>query len=345
MSKRFAQVRVFAGAGVLVVAVAVVVGAFVFGILPLPEHAALGPDRIAFVSDRDGDDEIYVMNADGGGVVQLTDNDFSDIHPTWSSDGGRIAFASDRGNDVQKYDIYVMNADGRGVEQLTDDCSNGHLAWSPGGNRIAFVSRGDIYVMNADGSGVEQLTGNPPESCSYLFLSDRDGEAAYYIRNADGSVEPYELNWESWYRKSNYTGPKWSPDGNRIALSLRRDGEFGVYVMNADGSGLEEIAGNDEALIGGVGWSPDGDRLAFGAVLGYDDHAEIYVVNADGSGLWPLTGNEHEDYLPAWSPDGGRIAFVSDRDGDLGVYVMYADGSGVERLGDGYNPAWSPLLD
>ena len=305
--------------------------------------------RIAFVSNRDGDDEIYVMNADGSGLVQLTENDSDDRDPAWSPDGSRIAFASDRGNDVQKYDIYVMNADGSGVEQLTDGCSNGNPAWTPDGDRIAFVSRGDIYVMNVDGSGVEQLTGTPPESCAYLFLSDRDGEAAWYIRNADGSVEPYELDWDSWFTNAVYAGPDWSPDGSRIALRSRRDGQFGVYVMNADGSGLEELSANDVTFVRGVGWSPDGDRVAFGAVSGYYDDAEIYVVNVDGSGVVPLTDNEQHDFMPTWSPDGGRIAFSSDSDGVLdgltGLYVMNADGSAVTRLTDGYYAAWSPLLE
>ncbi len=359
--------------------VVIMVGAFALGMLPLFGDAAVEPalvaDRIAFVSDRDGDEEIYVMNADGSGVEQLTFNDSDDRYPAWSPDGSRIVFASERENDADMYDIYVMNADGSGVEQLTDDCSNYAPAWSPDGDRIAFTSRGNIYVMNADGSGVELLMGTSRDSCAQVFVSDRDGEAAWYIRNADGSVEPYELDGDSWYRSSVYAGPEWSPDGSRIALRTRLEAEFGVYVMNADGSGLEELSPNDVTLVGRVGWSPDGDRVVFGATFGYGDDGEIYVVNVDGSSVVPLTDNEQEDYWPAWSPDGSRIAFVSERDGDTGIYVMNADGidvmndgiyvkydyifgenadgSGVERLdgsgavrlSEGGYPAWSPLLD
>ena len=347
MNRRFLQWRWLPGVGLLVV-VAVVVGAFEFGIWPFSGYAAVespfGSGRIAFVSDRDGDDEIYVMNADGSGVEQLTFNDSVDGDPAWSPDGGRIVFVSDRDGDADVYDIYVMNADGSGVEQITDGCGNGAPVWSPDGDRIAFTSLGDVFVMYSDGTGVVQLTGNPHESCVSLFFSDRDGdgENELYVRKADGSVELFtdygSMDWDSadWL-------PSWSADGGRIIFQSHRDGDFDIYVMNADGSGVESLTENDD-----VDWwpslSPDGGRIAF--VSNRDVYyGEIYLMNMDGTGVERLTENEHTDYWPAWSPDGGRIAFVSDRDGDWGIFVMNADGSGVVRLGEGRSPAWSPLLE
>src|SRR6185503_13314557 len=79
-------------------------------------QAANGPGRIAFTSNRDGNDEIYVMNADGTGVVRLTNDPAIDQQPAWSPDGSRIAFVSNRGG---KFDTYLMNADGTGVTRLT----------------------------------------------------------------------------------------------------------------------------------------------------------------------------------------------------------------------------------
>ena len=110
-------------------------------------------DLIAFNSDRDGDWEIFVMNADGTDVRQLTNND-DDGSPAWSPDGERIAFISTRDGD---YEIFVMNADGTEVRQLTDnDDGDYQPSWSPDGERIAFASNrnGDweIFVMNADGT-------------------------------------------------------------------------------------------------------------------------------------------------------------------------------------------------
>jgi len=119
--------------------------------------------QIAFTSDRDGDSNIYVMDADGGNVRQLTDDPKQDVDPAWSPDGTRIAFDSDRDGDD---DIYVMGADGGNVQQLTDDPPwDWDPAWSPDGTRIAFNSDRDgdwdIYVMDADGGNVLQLTDDP----------------------------------------------------------------------------------------------------------------------------------------------------------------------------------------
>ena len=344
----------------LVIAV-VIVGAFLLRMFALSGDAgsldgdpassdgevapAYGPGRIAFYSERDGDREIYVINADGSGVVQLTDNDSDERDPEWSPDGNRIMFVSDRDNDVEMYDIYVMNADGSGVEQLTDGCSNRSPAWSPDGDRIAFDSRADIYVMNADGSGVVQLTGTLPESCGEVFFSDRRGAGfnELYIRNADGSVELF-TEYDSLDFASVDWFSSWSPDGGRIAFQSGRDGDAEIYVMNADGSSVEQLTEN-EYYDWFPSWSPDGGRIAFESDRDSGDDYEIFVMNLDGSGLVQLTENDSDDRGPAWSPDGGRIAFSSDRDGDMGIYVMNADGSGVARLGEGYSPAWSPLMD
>src|SRR5437660_1613090 len=166
---------------------------------------------IAFHSNRDGDFDIYVMNADGSGVRQLTHTTVHEFDPIWSPDGKQIAFQSDRDGDT---DLYTMNADGSGVRQLTNDPASDegdHAGWSPDGERIVFSSTRDggdldIFTMNADGSGVTQLTHND-------FIADDD--------------------------------PVWSPDGKRIAFHSTRDGgDEDIFVMNADGSGVIPLTNN-----------------------------------------------------------------------------------------------------
>ena len=149
--------------------------------------------QIAFEAYRDGNSEIYVMNADGSGVTRLTNNSTGDYDPAWSPDGRRIAFGASRDGNLE---IYVMNADGSGVTNLTNNPAyDSRPAWSPGGRFVAFDSYRDgnfeIYFMKADGSAVTRLTNNP-------------------------ALDSH---------------PAWSPDGRRIAFKSDRDGNFEIYVL------------------------------------------------------------------------------------------------------------------
>ena len=283
--------------------------------------------QIAFVSERDGNYEIYVMDADGGNQRRLTNNSDGDWSPSWSPDGKRIVFCSDRDGHPDRIpgwftsEIYVMDADGGNPQNLTNHPSDDRSpSWSPDGTRIAFHSDRDndrdhnieIYVMDTDGSNLQRLTNNLTE--------DED--------------------------------PSWSPDGKRIVFSARREGhvenKFGItdeiYVMDADGGNqrrLTENRNNDWDPE----WSPDGKRIAFMADRKGDFvKFDIYVMDTDGGNEQKLTNNRGWDSSPSWSPNGKRIAFTSEREGNYDIYVMDADGGNEQKLtnnpdSDG-NPAW-----
>ena len=246
------------------------------------------PERIAFASDREGNEEIYVMNADGSGVTRLTDDSWIDSFPSMSRGGRRIAFMSDRDGNPE---IYVMNTDGSGVTRLTNTKAvDSEPSWSPDGRRIAFTSDRDgdpeIYVMNADGSGVTRLTNNDtlerypswsPDGQRIAFVSFRDGVLEIYVINADGSGVTRLTN-----SKESNRYPSWSPDGGRIAFASFRDGQEDIYVMNADGSNVTRLT-NTKAGESYPSWSSDGRRITFTSHR--DGQEDIYVMNADGSGL------------------------------------------------------------
>ena len=138
------------------------------------------PDgRIGFISDRDGDPEIYVMNSDGSGVTQLTHNEAYEGTPIWSPDGRRIVFTSYRDGNTE---IYVMNSDGSGGTRLTrNEAIDDRPRWSPDGRYIAFSSDMDgdieIYVMRSDGSNVRQLTHNEAEDFIQYWLPEPDTQS------------------------------------------------------------------------------------------------------------------------------------------------------------------------
>jgi TolB protein len=311
------------------------------------ETPAWSPDgrKLAFVSRRDGNAEIYVMNADGSAQENLTRQPASDSHPSWSRDGRKLAFVSRRDGNS---DIYVMNADGSGLRNLTrargDDLDP---AWSPDGRAIAFVrtiflgkcvpGRCDaityLYVVNADGSGLRRLTTDPHVSNPSWSADGKTIRYGGYLVYADGSGRKKLPEARIWTNRNIAIDGVWSPDGQRIAAvsvanspSRADPTKLGLWVTNADGSNARRVAA--KATDGDPAWSPDGRRIAFRGLGIGPVNSDLYVVNADGSGLRRLTRNAAKLRWFAWSPDGRSIAFL--RSGE--VYIVNADGSGERRL-------------
>jgi Tol biopolymer transport system component len=303
---------------------------------------------IVFVSWRDGNGEVYAMNADGSGPRNLTQHPAKDVRPAWSPEGRRLAFVSRRDGNSE---VYVMDADGGRKRNLTRDRLNDdYPTWSPDGRRIAFLrarmhsnnpgglgvhrfSSYQLYVVNADGTGLRRLTHKI--TGPYQVVWSPDGRTIYfgrYLVSADGSGARRLPHLPST--------AVWSPDGRRIAFvsTTRGRAPFGgccpssssdIYVMNADGSGIRKLT-HSKRYNAEPAWSPDGRKIAFRSTR--NGNRDIYVMNADGSGKRNLTRNPAKDVRPSWSPDGRRIAFISDRDGRLEAHVMNANGSGQRSL-------------
>jgi Tol biopolymer transport system component len=272
-----------------------------------PQTGSLTDTRITFMSARDsGNLEIYTMNSDGSDQTRITDNPAQDSAPTWTSDGSKIAFLSDRdGNN----EIYSMNADGTNVIRLTNNASvDTQPAWSGDGTKIAFFSIRDgnpeIYVMNADGSNQTRLTNSSdldvepdwsPDDSKIVFRSQRDGNPEIYVMDVDGSNQTRITN-----AAEDDDSPAWSPDGTKIAYFKGGDGGE-VYVMDADGSNPTRLT-NSTGANTQPSWSPDGTEIVFRSSRDSGVGDEIYVMDADGSNPTRLTNNADNDDSPEWSP-------------------------------------------
>jgi Tol biopolymer transport system component len=284
-----------------------------------------GQGLVAFSDGIASEKDVYVMNVDGTGEVQLTDAFGSDSQPAWSPDGTQIAFASERDDPDPEgcwvsfsgcnSEIYVMNADGSNQTRLTDNPRwDSFPSWSPDGNLIAFTSyrsgNGDIYVLDLSTLALIQLTTHGAD--------DKD--------------------------------PAWSPDGTRIAFSSDREGTSAIYIMNADGSEQTRLTGgasrgtNPEWVpVGDTNptWSPNGEQIAFQTSFSAVGVRIISVVDADGSNAVLISDGSVDSWSPVWAPDGLAILFVSGHSG--GLYVMDTDGSNKMQLSDrGNTPAWQP---
>jgi len=221
-------------------------------------------DKIAFTSNRDGNDEIYIMNTDGSGLVNLTNEPAEDWDPCFSPDRSKIAFASDRDGNLE---IYIMHIGGKGLVNLTDnpDAVDIFPCFTPDGSKIAFTSNRDgndeIYIMNVDGSEQVNLTNNDAGDLASSF----------------------------------------SPDGSKIAFASKRDGMyFDVYIMNTDSSGLVNLTNKMVTDIE-PSFSPDGSKIVFTSYR--DGNDEIYIMNIDGSEQVNLTNNpDAYDGNPCFSP-------------------------------------------
>ncbi|MCA1637998.1 MAG: FG-GAP-like repeat-containing protein [Acidobacteria bacterium] len=291
-----------------------------------PQLSANG--KIAFTSDRDGNSEIYLMNADGSGQVRLTNNSVRDDFPTWSPDGRTIAFLRQSGGISS---INLMNADGTNVRQITMLSLTSYvfgMSWSPDGAKIAFQDLTDIFIINVDGSNRVNLTngqGNnseptwSPDGSRLAFArSINDGRyTEIYTMNVNGSDVRQITISPGGYTSGSHS-PDWSPDSGRLAFTMPAD-EFApddLALVNPDGTYLQLILENFDFVINVPKWSPDGTKIVFYGRGFSNNVSQIWVINRDGSGLTQLTNNSPNNFNPDWQPLTPELGLIVTRSDD-----------------------------
>jgi len=250
--------------------------------------------------------------------------------------------------------LALMDIDGNNIRQITTNKSlNLSPCWSPGGDKVAFISyiknNPELIIMNLDNLETSKISkqkatySSPawsPDGKRIAFTLIKDGNSDIYIMDNQGN------NLKRLTDNSSIdTSPTWSPTGREIAFTSDRSGSPQIYIMDVSGQNVHRLT-YDTNYSDSPTWSPSGEFIAF--VAREKTGFQIYSINVNGENLQCLTDGRSSNENPSWSPDGSKLTFASNRSGNWNIYIINSDGSGLYQLSKtsaNTSPKWSPRLN
>ncbi|MFA6109203.1 MAG: leucine-rich repeat domain-containing protein [Candidatus Latescibacterota bacterium] len=289
---------------------------------PADTLESISPWAIAFLSNRDGNDEIYAMQVDGSRPIKLTNTPGNVSQFAFSPDGTQFVYTSDQGDEQERYYLvylqqFITGRAGILFSSYSRSATNRYSAdpwWLPDGARVAVTP----------------------------FITLRPAFPVYLVDTRDGSVDT--LHWEGIYY------PSWSPDGRRIAylhtddslVSQTKEPVWDLWVQDVGGGNARLLNQNVYMFYDRPAWSPDSQQVAFSVYKG--GSIEIYAIDADGGDLRRLTRLQGVAKASSWSPDGKYIAFEWASTWQLPeIFVMDADGNNPTNLTRSRSSDRSPI--
>lgn len=274
--------------------------------------------ELAFISDRDGDWDIYLLSPDGTLKNLTEESSGHEYFMNFTFDGKAVAFYSSDSGEVTPA---LVQTDGTGFKtmswmeafasMLAEGRTDSDPAWSPDSKQIIWSKmRGlgvDLYLANADGSDEKSLVNKGPTDSApawssdgkkLTFTADQSDQQNVYVLDL-ASAEAIRLTEDSWDFQ-----PVWSMDGKQILFArdvddALKEGTIPIYIMNSDGSDLREFKTGDE-FKGDPTYSPDGSQVVY--MSNEDGNWHIYLMDTDGSNVRRLTEGDSNNMFPAWRP-------------------------------------------